>query len=568
MTPYFDVSHLPSSASFYSAILQPLGIHYISTNTLTANDDKDPNTANNTARSLSTVTYGTSSPPTPVFQIREARNSLEPLKLSRVVFSAPSPTAVTDFHFFALRANPAPLAVPRPTAITQCGDIHRAAVTDMDGNTMEVVYQPPPNYPPSHAGSTVRRTQSTHEEVSRILNWNHDVATSESSPSTLALAMASRTGQLPGNEPYTILRRSVTTSIIESHSTNNDLDSAPIPSPAAAPNSSSGLQTSTVVGSLLGAAVGAAAGAALTYGMMRKERAPAPLHEFDGTNPAPPFQRRATFPDQYQNPQATPGRYVEVERTVEKIRYPEAYPTLPDNGPAPEYMAKYSQVGSQTREVDVYDDTRSHHSSRYQLERGSSVHSRSQAAVPRAAPLMITDYEHRSNVGSRISIAGKSAVPRSVTQDFDETRTYVSARSAKSQSTIRPPPPTTQTELGARSKAPSVVPSRAPTNAPSRAPTVAPSRAPTKAPSHAPTYVPSKAPSKTHTAIRVPNSNPVFAYPPATRAPTYISARNVAAPKSGIGSSSRADWEEDAISVAPSDSISCIGSKTSRRHYH
>ncbi|WYZ43019.1 hypothetical protein EsH8_VI_000718 [Colletotrichum jinshuiense] len=615
MVPYFDVSNLPSSASFYSAILQPLGIHYISADALTAppgananadTDSKTTITTSNPGRLPTAITYGTSSPPTPIFQIREARNSLQPLKLSRVVFSAPSPTAVTDFHSFALRANPSPHPLASapvgqqspPTTITQGGDIHRATVTDLDGNTMEVVYQPPPGYPSSYAGSTVRKTQSTHEEVSRILDWNYDVAASEPSPSVSgsaaagpfasALAMTARPGHFPGNEPYTVLRRSVTTSVIESPSKTEV--------PASASN---GLATSTVVGSLLGAAVGAAAGAAITYGMMRKERARAPRQEFDNTGPAPTFQRRATFPDQYVDPQAGSGRYVEVERTVEKIRYPEHYPALPDNH-APHYMAKYSQVGARSRALeDVYDDGRSRHSSQYQLERGSSVRSRSQAAVPRTAPLMLTDYEHQSNVGSRHSMAGRSAVPRSAVHDDGyETGTYVSARSANSQSTIRPPPPTVETELSIRSRAPSraptqapsivpsrvptqapsMVPSRAPTKAPSRAPTVAhsraptaaPSRAPSHAPTHTPTYVPSKAPTKAPsrapTAVRVPNSQPVFAYPPATRAPTYVSARKVSVPRSGVGNS-HAAWEDDAISVAPSDSISCIGSKTSRRQY-
>ncbi|GKT89914.1 cystathionine gamma-synthase protein [Colletotrichum tofieldiae] len=468
MVPYIDVSHLPSSASFYSAVLQPLGIHYISADTQTASPDADANpvdtdskttiTTSSRSRLPTTVTYGTSSPPTPVLQIRETRNSSEPLKLSRVVLSALSPTAVTDFHSFAIRANPnllsgvplGQLSLSRPATITQSGDIHRATVTDLDGNTMEVVYQPPPNYPPSYTGSTVRKTQSTTKEVSRILNWNYDVAASETSPSmsdsaaagpsASAFTMTARSGQFPGNEPYTLLRRSVTTSVIESPSRREEH--------AATPTSAvNGIATSTVVGSLLGAAVGAAAGAAITYGMMRKD---------------PPGH----LPDQYAEPQAGSGRYVEVERTVEKIRYPEAYPTLPDSRAPPQYMAKYSQVGSRSRAVDdICDDTRSRHSSRYQLERGSSVRSRSQAAVPRNVPLMLTDYEHQSNAGSRHSVASRSAAPRSI---VDDAGTYVSARSGRSQSTIRPPPPTVETILGGGSRAPSRAPTQAPSMVPSR----------------------------------------------------------------------------------------------------
>ncbi|KAF9870386.1 hypothetical protein CkaCkLH20_12053 [Colletotrichum karsti] len=635
MIPYFDVSHLPSSASFYSAVLQPLGLHYISTDTLTAADDSSKSIITTSpkcelARLPVAVNYGirtstSRSPPTPVFQIREARNSSEPLKKSRVVFSAPSPTTVTDFHSFTLRANPALLLTllpvfhsqtpSRPAALTQSGDTHRAIVTDLDGNTMEVVYQPPPNYPPSYAGSTFRKTQSTQKEVSRILDWNYDVAAASSSTSSSSSSsppprsvsrsvagssapsrkMSSQAGggggAFPGDQPYTILRRSVTTSVIESPSANKDL----IADPAHSAAPSSALQTGTVVGSLLGAAVGAAAGAAITYSMLRKERAQAPRQEFDGDvdghghGPAPPFQRRATFPEQYPDQHPAP-RYVEVERTVEKIRYPEAYPALPDSRSHPQHMAKHSQVGARSRAVDdLEDDGRSQASSRYQLERGASVRSRSQAPASRAPPLMLTDYEHQSNAGSRFTVA-KSAVPRTI---VDDAGTYVSARS---QSTVRPPPPTVETILGARSiapsrapthalsmapsraptkapsRAPTAAPSRAPTAAPSRAPTVAQSRAPTAAPSRAPTKAPTKAPTmvpaRAPTVVRAAQQQPHYAYPPATRAPTYMpAAHNNPVPRSGAGSS-HARWDDDAVSVAPSDSISCIGSRTSRRQYH
>jgi len=45
---------------------------------------------------------------------------------------------------------------------------------------------------------------------------------------------------------------------------------------------------------------------------------------------------------------------------------------------------------------------------------------------------------------------------------------------------------------------------------------------------------------------------------------SYISARDVNLPMSGVGSS-HADWDDDMVSVAPSDSISCVGMKPSRR---
>jgi hypothetical protein len=48
-----------------------------------------------------------------------------------------------------------------------------------------------------------------------------------------------------------------------------------------------------------------------------------------------------------------------------------------------------------------------------------------------------------------------------------------------------------------------------------------------------------------------------------------MAAREVPLPRSGVGSS-HARWEgdDDVDSVAPSDSISCVGSRRSGRAYH
>ncbi|KAM0322385.1 hypothetical protein ACHAQA_009452 [Verticillium albo-atrum] len=660
MLPFFEVSHLPSSASFYSAVLQPLGLYYISAGSL-IDDDVFP--ASPPAPSLApeklpaTITYGTSSPPVPIFQIREALNP----RVSSATFSASSTQTVADFHAFAIRANPPLEAVTEPSSTSQGqgqghdshahrggGDWTRTSITDLDGNTMDVVYQDPskrlPAAPSQYAGSTTstRRTLSTHEEASRILDWNFDVASSDHNPSLgqqpgPASDISARTVR-PGPEPYTVLRRSVTTSTIEQ-------------TPAVQRETPSGFDATTVVGALLGAAAGAAAGAALTYSMMRGERERAPRQEFQAP---PPVVRRATYPDRLPVPQGG-GRYVEVERTVEKIRYPDAYAPIADHRPAPQYIARYghpnvprSQIVDTPRSqlvdtprsqlVDMprsqlidntHDDTRSRHSTHSTTSR-RSVRARSEAPDAARAPLMIMDTEHRSNAGSRHStVKPVPSTPPSVrgpVMDSDR-ETYVSARSRRSSSTIRgPPPPTVETELAVRSRAPSRVPSIAPSvrapsvkapsvrapsvrepsvvAAPSRAPSVrepsivaAPSRAASKAPSRAPSVrepsivaIPSRAPSNAPSRARsrasrapskaasrqgdVPdavmtggNGN-FFSVPPnASRTPSHVSARNIGLPMSGVGSS-HAAWDDDVVSVAPSDSISCVGSKMSRRRYH
>jgi hypothetical protein len=67
------------------------------------------------------------------------------------------------------------------------------------------------------------------------------------------------------------------------------------------------------------------------------------------------------------------------------------------------------------------------------------------------------------------------------------------------------------------------------------------------------------------TTIKIPvgAANP----PLLQRAGSYTSARRIPLPPSGVGSS-RAGWDNDLESVAPSDSISCVGSsRRSSRHY-
>ncbi|KAI0121631.1 hypothetical protein BJ170DRAFT_599801 [Xylariales sp. AK1849] len=555
MLPYVDVSHLPSSASFYSAITHPLGLRYISANP-------------------ASIVYGTDSPTdpsttTPVFEVRNTGNGADPLKHSRLVLSASSSSVVSDFYAAALRANPdLPLiggadthflrpAGPDPS----CGE-SRARITDLEGNIMEVVYLPPQDHPSRFPGSNVRRTHSTTDEASRILDWDFDVAASSPSRSIVAgsravggsattLARRPAPGVDAEVSPY-VLRRSVTTSTIETSPTPRQ--------------NSSGLGTGAIVGTVLGAvAAGAAIGGALTYMSMKNQRERAPRQEFD----VPGFQRRSTFPDPY--PDHKP-RYVEVERTVEKIHYPEEYPPAKSRHyPPPSYVARYSQVGSRSREVEELDDRSSRHSSRHSTS--GKTRTRSEAGSARR-PMMIADTEYRSTAGSKYTAApaprmlmeaehrshaasrlssnllpeadywshapSKHSIPRSIRHHDPEVETYVSARSKKSErserseSTVKPArPPVAYEEMVIRSRAPSKAPSKVPSR---------------------------------HSAAQSATTMKMMT--PMSRAQSYASARMVALPESHIGSS-HADWEDDNDSIAPSDSISCVGSRSrSGRSYH
>ncbi|KAB5518791.1 hypothetical protein GE09DRAFT_1044693 [Coniochaeta sp. 2T2.1] len=498
MLPFLEVAHLASSSSFYSAVLQPLGLRYIP-------DPRSESTEPSSSPAGPYITYGLPVPPTPILQLRQVGNP----KPSRIVLTAQSPAAVAEFHRRALRANPGSV----PPSDTR--EEEHATVTDFDGNTMELVYRPPPSdHSSRYGGSTVRKTQSTSAEANRILNWNYGVAAS-SPPSVIRSRVPTTPAYAQDDEPYRTLRRAVTTTSVV-------YDPTPLPR-----QPSNSLSAGAVVGTLLGVAAGAAAGAAITYSMVKNDRARAPQQEFD----VPVFTRRSTFPDA--------PRYVEVERTVEKVRYPEDYLPADSRPRQPEYIARYSQVGGNTkgspRELeDQYDDTRSRHSSRHSLT-GGTVRTRSEAATARR-PLLLTETEHRSYVGpSSSSKYGntppitRSTVQRSHTFDVSDRDSYASARSQRTRSTIRPPP----------------VPA-----ALSAAPHAARSRAGSRA---------------TTTTIKVPNPGHSSARSYG-RAGSYVSARNVPLPASAVGSS-HADWDDDS-SVVPDDSISCVGSRRSGRSYH
>ncbi|KAI1773240.1 hypothetical protein F4818DRAFT_121512 [Hypoxylon cercidicola] len=127
--PFVQVRDLPSSASFYSAITQPLKLRYIS--------------ANSSSIVFGDTTYSAS--PDPVFEVRKvsAGHRLTP---SRLVLSAPSPSVVSAFRAAALRADP-------NLTISRDGE-SRVVIADFDGNKIEVVCPSRSGYPTSYGGST------------------------------------------------------------------------------------------------------------------------------------------------------------------------------------------------------------------------------------------------------------------------------------------------------------------------------------------------------------------------------------------------------------------------------
>ncbi|KAI1332267.1 hypothetical protein F5Y16DRAFT_420403 [Xylariaceae sp. FL0255] len=516
--PFVEVRDLPPSASFYSAVTQPLGLKFLSADS-------------------SSIIYGDTTEPL----FRVAVVSHPSFRPARLVVSADSPAVVSAFYAAARRANPGPIPpgdfLQTPDRDVPAETETRARITDLDGNIMEVVHVKPPGYPSHYEGSTVRRTQSTTKEVNRILDWNFDVATSVGAPAP-AEAERERERALADDGPFRYMRRTVTMSTVETPH-------------AQPPSQQNGLSTGAMVGTVLGAvAAGAVVGAGLTYAFSRSERNRAPLQDFYAP---PPMQRRATYPDPY--PDHHP-RY--VERTVEKIHFPDQYPSSSRKYPPPAYVTRYSQVDGPTasRVNDDADERASHYKG------CSRAGSRSRAGSVRR-PLMITDAEHRSNVDTQYIDQPKlltEAEHRSVAgSKHSAVRSKVYSEVADNRSGA----PTKVYAEPARSHVSSRHHSRHDDDGDHRSHVSHRSKATSHRDLDKQSYVSARS-EKSESTVRPGRSRAPSRHSAATavktsRAPTYVSARDEPPPR-GMA----AVDIDDAGSVAPSDSISCVGG--SRHH--
>lgn len=556
MLPFIEVSHLPSSSSFYSAITQPLGLRYLS-----AGDSSFAGPSGSP-----TLTYGFTAPslPTPVFELRQVPPTSRPLKLSRVVLSASSPDAVGLFRALVQRSKDQDgrASFFDDQALGSLGyPLDKTIETDLDGNVMEIVYIPPPGYPEGYTGSTVRKTQSNQSEVSRILSWNYDIAVADPTstmaiaplaPTSTSLVSHRRPGRFPDNDMAPVVRRSITsttTTLVE--------PSDSLASPRQ--NANGSVSTSSVVGALLGvAAAGAAIGAGVAYGVMKNDRG---RDEFE----APPFQRRSTFPEPFPGDGSQYSGYGPAEKDYLSTR---------DRRPPPTLVSRHTYSQAPQAAGGPFDDKASRLSSRFKPSGAPSVRTRSEVPASRSQ-LLLTDAEHRSQASSRQSAKTQEledmvaadyrshassrqtssrskyapSISRSHTFDAAEGASYVSARSHKTASTVRPAPQRQHTE---------------PVSRPA-------SKAPSRASGVPDSYVSAREapPSGSRAASRI-SARDLPSLPASRAGSTRVSARHIALPRSGVGSS-HAAWDkedDDRDSIAPSDSISCVGSRRSARLYN
>ncbi|EAT80676.2 hypothetical protein SNOG_12264 [Parastagonospora nodorum SN15] len=231
------VSHLPTSSSFFLSALQPLGYRYI-------------------GQSGHQIGFGIQDADfflcqeTPGYTATDCAFSVK-AGAAHIAFTAPSRTAVRDFYTAALTAGGRPNGAPA----TRCDDDghFNAAVLDLDGNSIEVVYRNGPDV----------RDDGTVIEHSRVITWQRSVYESSSYRDDRSV-ISSRT-----TKPAPTEVASKAASVASKAPSVARSISEPVAVPQATSTSESGDGAAkTLIGTLLGAA----AGAAVAYAMVRSEQ--------------------------------------------------------------------------------------------------------------------------------------------------------------------------------------------------------------------------------------------------------------------------------------------------------
>ncbi|KAH7383124.1 hypothetical protein BKA64DRAFT_178029 [Cadophora sp. MPI-SDFR-AT-0126] len=260
--PLIQVAHLPSAASFYGSLTQPLGLQFLS--------------ATPVSPACLHFGYVQQSPSGPrkitVFTVSQAAHP----RLSHITLSAPSPKAVYDFHGKSLLLNQD--RGRGENTFDQEEDEERALTRDFDGNMIEAVYSTRASRGAAPRGPPAIEPAGLDKESRRVLEWQQDVARSISGSQAPGSQAGSHVGHRedqtgPGTfrradtfpsdfgreRPMRLVRRETVTTEHYSQAERERQAGA-----------SGGISGKAVIGTLLGAA----AGAAFAYAMTRSEDPP------------------------------------------------------------------------------------------------------------------------------------------------------------------------------------------------------------------------------------------------------------------------------------------------------
>lgn len=622
--PYIDVAHLPSAASFFATALQPLGYRYIKP----ARDEYSEGQASvdfgiDRVLALRIRQHEPLNGPLRVSNIVLAARSVTDI----ADFYESGLHANPALRVVKVAKTPDTSSRASAGLFKVSGDACRAMLHDLDGNRLEAVYLDarPTDGNARYSGLSVREAQSTLEEVGRILNWNYGVAFANPNSASQSL-MSPRRPKASAGPASVLPTRVYTQNESNPPPSREDCGKAPAQTTTQSGLNTSTV-VGALLGVAAGAGVlyGVFGGSRDRSresphagprgpGLARRSTYPdTPLginsrvHHLDqksgiedlahreyiyagGQNgPAGGQDKLDLYANEWTRPRSMANPWHDVTTPRSSRRSSSSRPSALDDGR--DNRSRHSTRYNGGRKSDtrarsagpagrVYHQLEDAERQKSASSRRGSINGNRNHASPRAnrkqpsaeetverysissrRPESTLDYEVRpfpprsrrsSMTEAPLQGSGVETRRRSGNHNADPDReSYVSARTHKSSSTTRPPltrPPPAEHEVSLRSGAYSRVSG-------SRMPRVSPFDPSFEHYSQPSTYVsarniplPASEISARH--IRLPMSD--------------ISARHYPLPKSDIGSS-LAGWDDDLDSVVPDDSISCVGSKSSRR---
>lgn len=416
MIPTIEVSHLASSSSFYAAVTQPLGIHFLCAS----------------PSSPHSLHFGIPAQPSEILFTLTESHSPRP---STITLTASNSTQVANFHALALESN----THHSTNLIQHSSDAAVAKTTDLDGNMLEVRYaRSPPRRGSVQAAPTTITTASTAKEARRVLDWQRDVARSISSQSpTPSRDQSPQRAMVLAPPQQEQAPSQVAPPPTEPDSRPALLRSATAPMMSAMYNEVSaalperigeGLSAQAIIGTILGAA----AGAAVAYAMVRSEE-PEPtrpqLVTYHSAPPAAAPQQAPVMEVARSKGPSVGGSRVGSERSQGGQRYVLRYNVASASGTGS------GRGGQRDGQLQPVDERMSMNYSAYDGGARSQAPAASQASTSK--PSRYSDARGVGHEKPITVVSGNTESRRSEAGRHSESgRSHASKRS---DSTIKPP---------------------------------------------------------------------------------------------------------------------------------
>jgi hypothetical protein len=513
--PVVEVSHLPGAASFYAAVSQPLGIHFL------------PHTSG------SSLNFGLPASPTQPCEVLFTLCESKTPQRSLLKIRASSQAAVNEFHWRALQANSH--EVPSNYLLKHTIEDSVAQITDLDGNMLEARFN-------RRNSAPLLTNTSTTKEARRVLEWQHEVAKSLSDGASIVSSSShvrkaspqilSSTPRDKDRDPEPRLQRRQT--IATSHHQPRDQQSE------AGNSLLSGMSNQALIGTLLGAA----AGAAVAYAMVKSEE------------PKPSEPARPKLVSSHTSPSLVSPKVQEVEQTIEAVPAVSASQagSQAKNVEEPRHVVKYSILNGKSglseieEEKSVIHRTREPEPSQVRVSEGK----RGGTEVSKSSRHTSKSSKHKEQPMETSSAAGGSGTSPSDKSDREGHSKSKSKSGDKSE--YKSEAKSHSSYVTAQNEVKSHRSHRSHASQRSEASTVKPK---------------GKARSKVTTTLTVSNKEAVDrASQKASQRNSVISARDIPLPDSTYTVISARHYplpeSITAVSVAPSDSISSVGMKRER----